>query len=140
MYLNVVIDILIGLTPVLGDIADTFWRCNTKNANLLEKVLIERVAARAAGLQEKPRHVQRPGGRLADGYGEEGAPQLPPRYESIDHGQREVRPAREGREKASGWAGKFSRGGKQRVGTGGSDAVPTMPMRRDDAGVHGGRF
>lgn len=36
MLRNVAIDWLVGLVPVLGDIVDIFWRCNTKNVRLFE--------------------------------------------------------------------------------------------------------
>ncbi|KAL9129937.1 MAG: hypothetical protein Q9217_001739 [Psora testacea] len=43
MMRNVILDVIIGLVPVLGDIGDTFFRCNTKNSTLLEEMLKERV-------------------------------------------------------------------------------------------------
>ena len=43
MVLNVIIDVAIGLTPVLGDIADTFYQANTRNFKLLEDTLRKRV-------------------------------------------------------------------------------------------------
>ena len=42
MWLNVMIDFAIGLVPFLGDFADAFFRCNTKNAVELERMLIRR--------------------------------------------------------------------------------------------------
>ena len=43
MVKNVILEIVIGLTPMLGDFADIFFRCSTKNANLLEEMLLNRV-------------------------------------------------------------------------------------------------
>lgn len=43
MYTNIAINFGIGLFPVLGDIADIFYRCNCKNADLLEDLLYRRV-------------------------------------------------------------------------------------------------
>lgn len=37
MVLNVVIDLLIGFVPVAGDVADVFWKSNSKNFALLER-------------------------------------------------------------------------------------------------------
>lgn len=37
MLINVAIDILIGFVPVAGDVADVFWRANTRNLALLER-------------------------------------------------------------------------------------------------------
>jgi hypothetical protein len=37
MLLNIGIDIVIGIVPFVGDIADFFWKSNTKNLALLER-------------------------------------------------------------------------------------------------------
>lgn len=37
MLLNILIDFLIGLIPVLGDIADIGWRANRRNVTLLRR-------------------------------------------------------------------------------------------------------
>jgi hypothetical protein len=37
MVINVLIDILIGVVPVFGDVADVFWKSNTRNFALLER-------------------------------------------------------------------------------------------------------
>jgi len=42
MQMNIAIDFLIGLVPFLGDLADAAFKCNTKNAVLLEDELRER--------------------------------------------------------------------------------------------------
>jgi len=42
MYSNLMIDFGIGLVPVAGDLADAWFKCNTRNNLLLEKVLRER--------------------------------------------------------------------------------------------------
>jgi Domain of unknown function (DUF4112) len=39
MLLNVVLDFFIGLVPFIGDIADAIYKCNTRNAVLLERHL-----------------------------------------------------------------------------------------------------
>ena len=36
MLLNVVIDVIVGAVPLVGDVADVFWKSNTKNFALLE--------------------------------------------------------------------------------------------------------
>jgi hypothetical protein len=48
MYTNIALDFIIGLVPFLGDIADALYRCNTKNAILLEETLRKRGARRSA--------------------------------------------------------------------------------------------
>ena len=37
MVINVLIDIVIGVVPVFGDVADVFWQSNTRNFALLER-------------------------------------------------------------------------------------------------------
>ena len=76
MVMNIIIDFVIGLVPFLGDIADTFFRCNTRNAVALEKMLNARVKAldkRAGALTDN--------GRVHEVGSEEV---LPPAYEESD--------------------------------------------------------
>ncbi|KAI8876320.1 hypothetical protein K501DRAFT_262342 [Backusella circina FSU 941] len=42
MTMNVMIDFLIGLVPIAGDVLDFFFKCNMRNAALLEEYLILR--------------------------------------------------------------------------------------------------
>jgi len=42
MYANMALDFGIGLVPVIGDIADAFFKCNTRNNILLERYLREK--------------------------------------------------------------------------------------------------
>ncbi len=37
MIINLVIDLAIGIVPFAGDIADVFWKANTRNMALLER-------------------------------------------------------------------------------------------------------
>lgn len=53
MYTNIAINFGIGLFPVLGDIADIFYRCNCKNADLLEDLLYRRVKQALKASREK---------------------------------------------------------------------------------------
>ncbi|KAI9829526.1 MAG: hypothetical protein M1826_005570 [Phylliscum demangeonii] len=48
MLFNVILDFVVGLVPFLGDIADVFYRCNTRNVVILEKYLREKGARAAA--------------------------------------------------------------------------------------------
>lgn len=74
MVMNVIIDFVIGLVPFLGDIADTFFRCNTRNAVALEKMLLARVKAR-----------EKRTGALTDRVHEVGSEEaLPPAYTVSD--------------------------------------------------------
>jgi len=36
MLINIVIDVAIGIVPLFGDVADVFWKSNTRNFALLE--------------------------------------------------------------------------------------------------------
>src|SRR5579859_1825167 len=42
MYSNMALDFGIGLIPVIGDLADAWFKCNTRNNVLLENYLRER--------------------------------------------------------------------------------------------------
>lgn len=42
MMLNVAIDFTLGLIPFLGDMLDIMYKCNSKNAMLLEHYLYKR--------------------------------------------------------------------------------------------------
>ncbi|EEH40450.2 hypothetical protein PAAG_02505 [Paracoccidioides lutzii Pb01] len=42
MLLNVALDFVVGLIPFIGDIADAMYKCNTRNAVLLEQFLKKR--------------------------------------------------------------------------------------------------
>lgn len=44
MMINVIIDFVIGLVPFIGDLADAVYKCNTRNAVILEKHLRQRGA------------------------------------------------------------------------------------------------
>lgn len=44
MVLNVIFDFLIGLVPFVGDVADAIYKCNTRNAIILEQYLREKGA------------------------------------------------------------------------------------------------
>ncbi|GKZ33065.1 hypothetical protein AbraIFM66950_002840 [Aspergillus brasiliensis] len=52
MLMNIVIDFFIGLVPFVGDVADALYKCNTRNAVLLEKHLREK-GAKALSKQER---------------------------------------------------------------------------------------
>jgi len=41
MLINIAIDFVIGIVPIIGDLADGWYKCNTRNAVLLEKHLRE---------------------------------------------------------------------------------------------------
>lgn len=44
MLFNIALDFVIGLVPFLGDLADAVYKCNTRNAIILEKYLRERAS------------------------------------------------------------------------------------------------
>lgn len=60
MMMNVIIDFVIGLVPFIGDLADAVYKCNTRNAVLLEKHLREKGAKRLA---KDNRRVEQQGDR-----------------------------------------------------------------------------
>jgi Domain of unknown function (DUF4112) len=65
MYLNMLVDGLIGLVPLLGDVADGIYKCNTRNVSILEAELEkrgkERIAAQKASdgqIDPPPRYAE----------------------------------------------------------------------------------
>lgn len=42
MIVNIVIDLIVGLVPVLGDVADVFWRANQRNLAIFDEHLARR--------------------------------------------------------------------------------------------------
>lgn len=36
MFINILVDVLIGSIPILGDVFDVYWKANTRNARVLE--------------------------------------------------------------------------------------------------------
>lgn len=59
MVTNVIVDFVIGLVPFLGDLADAVYKCNTRNAIILEKYLRQR-GAKALKSQKKLQEPQEP--------------------------------------------------------------------------------
>ena len=64
MLLNLAIDLAIGLVPFAGDVADFFWKANTRNMTLLERHAASPMPATAGDWWFVGRHH---GGRLFDG-------------------------------------------------------------------------
>ena len=113
MSFNIVLDFFLGLVPVLGDIADAFFRANTKNAALLRKVLEARAAENLKA------------GRIASGSRTNTPPRPsrteyvpearhdnmgpPPQYETANNVAR-PEPAKVNKEKSAsgGWLGRFA--------------------------------
>ncbi|KAK5791331.1 hypothetical protein VI817_006640 [Penicillium citrinum] len=54
MMVNVIVDFIIGLVPFVGDLADAVYKCNTRNAVILEKHLREK-GQKGARKQSKDR-------------------------------------------------------------------------------------
>jgi hypothetical protein len=48
MIMNILFDFVIGLVPFVGDIADAAYKCNTRNAIILEKYLRSKGAKEAS--------------------------------------------------------------------------------------------
>ncbi len=48
MVSNIVIDAVVGLVPILGDLFDTTWKANTRNVNLLENHLQQPTVSHSA--------------------------------------------------------------------------------------------
>ena len=53
MIFNVAVDFIVGLVPFIGDLADAAFRCNTKNAALLEEYLMKKHGPENMSMKEK---------------------------------------------------------------------------------------
>lgn len=53
MLFNIAVDFLLGITPILGDLLDAAFKCNTKNARLLEVYLDKKHRPRNMGRDER---------------------------------------------------------------------------------------
>ncbi|KAL4887430.1 PH domain protein [Aspergillus karnatakaensis] len=70
MTINILIDFVIGLIPFVGDIADAAYKCNTRNAIVLEKYLREK-GARISSRQDRQ-------------HGTDADPSLPDEFDRYD--------------------------------------------------------
>ena len=140
MVMNVIIDVLIGITPVLGDFADSVYQANTKNAKLLEKMLTKRVQKEldAAIAAEKERnaapgrdhspHSQLDGASSTDTLGSHD-----PRHAGLHQrlqgreASKRIDTTQTSKGGKSGWMSKFASSGREE-GVG-KDAAPARPPR-----------
>jgi len=87
MAINIIGDFFIGLIPFLGDLMDAAFKCNTRNAVLLEEELRDRGAKRLAAQGQAPGSIIDPSlGEEYDFEEEERSANrqhgAPPRYTS----------------------------------------------------------
>lgn len=78
MWFNIVLDFGIGLTPIIGDIADALFRANTRNAVVLEKYLREKGAKNLKAQGQRPPAIDPTDPEEFDRYEDEAGP--PPPY------------------------------------------------------------
>ncbi|KAH0559837.1 hypothetical protein GP486_003646 [Trichoglossum hirsutum] len=90
MYLNLILDFAIGLVPFLGDIADAMYKCNTRNAVLLEEFLRKR--GQVALKRQGAHNIVDPS--LPDTYDMEDDDEMPPPRRNTTRGHRDREPAR----------------------------------------------
>jgi len=136
MQLNLAIDFIIGLVPFIGDIADAIYKCNTRNAVLLENELRKRGEKRLRAANQQPGIDP----SLPDNYDNASDEERmnaqsgpPPRYTSTKEPRRGERTQdpRNGRS-GGGWFGG-SGGGRQDVDLeAGRGAPPAQPPRPVD--------
>ncbi|KAJ5636130.1 uncharacterized protein N7484_009443 [Penicillium longicatenatum] len=91
MLVNVIIDFVIGLVPFIGDIADAVYKCNTRNAVLLEKHLRDKgakaLSRQNSSTRRSERRVQEVDHSLPDEYDKQESGVVgdsPPTYQ--EHG------------------------------------------------------
>lgn len=134
MLRNLSIDFAIGLVPVVGDIVDTLYRCNTKNAQALEDLLIARVALAQKATQDvdKAGKVHRTPAHSHDDS--ETKPDLPPKYETASHSPVHD-PAMDGQrpKPVRGWLASLKGRNTQDAGVvKAKDVAPSRPARPTD--------
>lgn len=85
MLINVIIDFAIGLVPFVGDLADAMYKCNTRNAVMLEKHLREKGAKALS--EQRRRHENDTDPSLPDEFDKYDQTTVdgPPRSESQRH-------------------------------------------------------
>ena len=134
MTFNIILDFFLGLIPILGDIADAFFRCNTKNAALLRKVLEARAAANLKA-QNNPngRRTNTPPRPIQTEYEPQARHDdmgAPPRYDAATAPARPV-PAKVNREKSAGggWLGRLTSTRGERDLERGDANAPVQPPR-----------
>ncbi|KAK2804228.1 hypothetical protein FQN51_002317 [Onygenales sp. PD_10] len=83
MIFNIVIDFFVGLIPFVGDLADAMYKCNTRNAVILEKFLKQRGEEnlKRTGLPLHTRQTDTSPARGSNSGGSERNP-TPPRHDS----------------------------------------------------------
>ncbi|KAL9630359.1 MAG: hypothetical protein Q9164_006457, partial [Protoblastenia rupestris] len=109
MMMNIILDVLIGLTPVLGDIVDIFFRANTKNAILLEDMLKKRVKKAMAEAEKTGRYEPRNNRYEEDDTRLPRLPMKPDAHDGSPHGsgrRQYVAPDAKG-SKNGGWKSGF---------------------------------
>ncbi|KZO98918.1 hypothetical protein CALVIDRAFT_561847 [Calocera viscosa TUFC12733] len=92
MALNVLVDLLVGLVPVIGDIADVLWKANLRNLDLLEGWLLNDPAAARFSISLMPKNEFLPkAGRRSARRGAQANGRdryrAPPRTERMKKGQ-----------------------------------------------------
>ncbi|KAI9759012.1 MAG: mRNA-decapping enzyme subunit 2 [Chaenotheca gracillima] len=145
MRLHIAIDFIVRLVPFLGDFADVFYRCNTRNAGILRKHLerhqenpVDKKHAKAA----RQRTDRSPDPRRKD----RGGPPLPryedvaghrPRHETSTRDPRTHRTQQQRPQQQTNGRGWFGQGGASREQARdlemGSDP-PVQPPRRVSPG------
>lgn len=125
MQMNLAIDFIIGLVPFIGDIADAVYKCNTRNAVLLENELRKRGEKRIRDAN-RPHEVDPSLPEVYDDGSEEDVVHGgPPRYTSIKEPRRPDR-AYDSRDRRNGggWTGSRPQGDLEA-----QDARPAQPPR-----------
>ncbi|KAL6721790.1 hypothetical protein ACLMJK_000895 [Lecanora helva] len=137
MYSNIFKEVGIGLFPVLGDILDGFFQANTRNAAVLEKMLIDRVKGEKLRIENDHSPARNHASERRNRNGHVRT-ETPPGYDDRHAGvhdrlQAKAHPKSEGKTRRSetnggggqGWLNKMS---SQRA-KGSGDSRPSRPPR-----------
>ncbi|KAI4718342.1 hypothetical protein E4T48_05402 [Aureobasidium sp. EXF-10727] len=137
MLINVAIDFLIGLVPFLGDIADAYFKANTKNCRLLEKHLDSRYKPDALKAVKTRSGKANPPATAYEDFSDEEDDRRAFLQETRPHtdGAHDIRqpaPTADPRAKKSGGWFSFGGGNNRREQDLERGVAPTRPVRVDD--------
>lgn len=147
MVRNVVIEVAIGLIPLLGDFIDTFYQANTRNVVLLEAMLTARVQklqdAEKAGTGTGIAPT-REGTRTTRHHNDDSRTATPQNYDDRHAGMHKRLQAKEHQDPARSthaseadggnrWLNRFQSRGKSTAGS--EDGAPARPPRPAQSNV-----
>ena len=119
MTFNIAVDFMVGLIPFVGDLADAAFKCNTKNAALLEDYLMKKHGPKNMSMEEKKKS------RLEDFGNNEKQPSRPLDHDQTTDLPNRPEPTQPSQQSAGGKLFGFNRGRAPDVEMGGQQTGKT---------------